>query len=108
LKVSKLAPDLFFLVEITKTLPLGPEIRVYFILANMPDPSSNTNLTECTFKVDGSTVGKYSHKSDGTGKFEYNVLAFAGFSFSNSQHILIIEIIGDHGALMAFDYAVYT
>ncbi|KAK0492960.1 hypothetical protein EDD18DRAFT_1108567 [Armillaria luteobubalina] len=86
----------------------GSAIYVYLILSNYPKTTGFVSDTVCDFRMDGELVGNYSHDTDETYQFEYNVLAYSNTSLSDEEHTLVMESTGTKPSYLIFDYAVYT
>ncbi|KAK0454181.1 uncharacterized protein EV420DRAFT_1273185 [Desarmillaria tabescens] len=86
----------------------GSAIYVYLIISNYPKSTGVVSDAICDFRMDGEVVGSYSHNSDGTYQFEYDVLAYSNASLSDEYHTLLIETTGTEPSYIVFDYVVYT
>ncbi|PBK58544.1 hypothetical protein ARMSODRAFT_118026 [Armillaria solidipes] len=86
----------------------GSAIYVYLILSNYPKSTGVVSDVICDFRMDGEVVGSYSHDTDGTYQFEYNILAYRNASLSDEDHTLVMETTGTEPSYLIFDYAVYT
>ncbi len=62
----------------------------------------------CDFRMDGEVDGSYSHDTDETYQFEYDVLAYSNISLNDEDHTLAMETTGTKPSYLIFDYAVYT
>ncbi|SJL14688.1 uncharacterized protein ARMOST_18154 [Armillaria ostoyae] len=86
----------------------GSAIYVYVILSNYPKSTGVVSDVVCDFRMDGELVGSYSHDTDATYQFAYNVLAYSSSSLSDEDHTLVMETTGTEPSYLIFDYAVYT
>ncbi|KAK0440883.1 uncharacterized protein EV420DRAFT_1129332 [Desarmillaria tabescens] len=86
----------------------GSAIYVYLIISNYPKSTGFVSDAICDLRMDGEVVGSYSHDSDGTYQFEYDVLAYSNASLSDEDHTLLIETTGTKPSYIIFDYVVYT
>ncbi|KAK0200652.1 hypothetical protein DFS33DRAFT_1363244 [Desarmillaria ectypa] len=86
----------------------GSAIYVYLILSNYPKSSGLVSDVICDFRMDGEVVGSYSHNTDGTNQFEYDILAYSNASMGDEDHTLLLETTGMRPSYVIFDYAVYT
>ncbi|KAF7315121.1 hypothetical protein MIND_00026400 [Mycena indigotica] len=86
----------------------GTAIYVYFVVPNFAANSGLANEVLCDFLIDGSKVGGFQHKSDGSGAFNYDTLVYANTSIPNGDHTLIIQTTGTTPAVLIFDRAIYT
>ncbi|KAK0454155.1 uncharacterized protein EV420DRAFT_1311059 [Desarmillaria tabescens] len=86
----------------------GSAIYIYLIVSNYPKSTGLVSDVICDFRMDGKVVGHYSHVTDGTYQFQYDVLAYSNASLNDGDHTLLIEITGSDSSYVIFDYAVYT
>lgn len=69
----------------------GTAVYIYFILSNYPASSGLFSDVLCNFLLDGTNVGSYTHNTDGTKVFQYNVLVFSQTGLSNGLHTFVIQ-----------------
>ncbi|KAK0492957.1 hypothetical protein EDD18DRAFT_1357341 [Armillaria luteobubalina] len=86
----------------------GSAIYIYLIVSNYPYCTGLVSDVICNFRMDGEIVGNYYHPSDGTYRFEYNVLAYSNASLNDNDHTFLIETTGTQLSYIIFDYALYT
>ncbi|KAK0219268.1 hypothetical protein IW262DRAFT_1462928 [Armillaria fumosa] len=86
----------------------GSAIYIYLIVSNYPHSTGLVSDVICDFRMDGEIVGSYTHTTDGTYRFEYNVLAYSNASFNDDDHTFLIETTGTQRSYVIFDYALYT
>ncbi|KAK0470972.1 hypothetical protein IW261DRAFT_1513858 [Armillaria novae-zelandiae] len=86
----------------------GSAIYIYLIVSNYPRRTGLVSDVICDFRMDGEIVGGYYHPTDGTYRFEYNVLAYSNASFNDDNHTFLIETTGTQLSYVIFDYALYT
>ncbi|KAL5493061.1 hypothetical protein ACEPAI_4509 [Sanghuangporus weigelae] len=84
----------------------GTALYVFFILANTV-PFTDT-VTNMNFILDEETVGSFVHQPTNSSDFEYNVPVYVNDSLSFGQHHMRMEAVGNHSALILFDYFIYT
>ncbi|KAK0200651.1 hypothetical protein DFS33DRAFT_1266779 [Desarmillaria ectypa] len=86
----------------------GSAIYIYLILSNYPKSTGLVSDVICDFRIDGEAVGSFSHDTDGTYRFQYDVLAHSNASLNDEDHTFLIEMSGLEPSYVIFDYAVYT
>ncbi|KAK0184715.1 hypothetical protein F5146DRAFT_987590 [Armillaria mellea] len=86
----------------------GTAIYIYLIVSNYPQGTGLVSDVLCDFRMDGEIVGSYNHPTDGTYRFEYNVLAYSNSSLNDVHHTFRIETMGTQLSYVIFDYALYT
>ncbi|KAG6849532.1 hypothetical protein H0H93_007688 [Arthromyces matolae] len=94
--------------HLTKMVPLGTAIYVYFILANYVGDGVTTE-TMCNFTLDGQYVSTFHHIPTTSTGYVFNALVFSRDGLSNTNHTLLISTSGINQHLFTnFDYANYT
>lgn len=88
--------------------PQGTALYVYFILSNDPTDTGLVSDAYCDFIMDGVTVGSFTHTTDGSFKFQYNVLVYHTTGLSNGPHSFTISTEGATDSYVIFDYAKYS
>ncbi|KAJ7080191.1 hypothetical protein B0H15DRAFT_787340 [Mycena belliarum] len=86
----------------------GRAIYVFFILPNFDASSGLVGVVRCNFFIDGVAVGKFTHDSDDSNQFAYNVLVYQNTTITDGDHVLLIKTTGTDPAIIIFDYALYT
>ncbi|PBK58542.1 hypothetical protein ARMSODRAFT_946217, partial [Armillaria solidipes] len=86
----------------------GSAIYIYLIVSNYPQSTGLVSDIICDFRMDGEVVGSYNHTTDGTYRFEYDVLAYSNASLNDDDHTFLIETTGTQLSYVIFDYALYT
>lgn len=86
----------------------GTAIFVFFIIPNFAANSNLASEVRCSFFIDGTQVGSFTHDSDGSSVFAYNTLVYSNVTVPSGDHVLLIETTGADPAIIIFDYALYT
>ncbi|KAK0184717.1 hypothetical protein F5146DRAFT_1073432 [Armillaria mellea] len=86
----------------------GSAIYIYLIVPNYPKTTGLASNVLCNFRMDGKIVGSYNHTTNGTYRFENNVLAYSNASLEDKNHTFLIETTGKQLSYVIFDYALYT
>ncbi|KAK0216424.1 hypothetical protein EDD85DRAFT_995841 [Armillaria nabsnona] len=86
----------------------GSAIYIYLIVSNYPQSTGLVSEVICDFRMDGEIVGSYNHMTDGTYRFEYDVLAYNNTALNDDDHTFLIETTGTQSSYIIFDYALYT
>ncbi|KAK0470986.1 hypothetical protein IW261DRAFT_1513913, partial [Armillaria novae-zelandiae] len=86
----------------------GSAIYIYLILSNYPTTTGLVSDVTCDFRVDGEITASFRHDTDGSYRFEYDVLAYSNATLDDDDHSFLIEMSGPEPSFLIFDYAVYT
>ncbi|KAK0470963.1 hypothetical protein IW261DRAFT_1671730 [Armillaria novae-zelandiae] len=86
----------------------GSAIYIYLIVSNYPVETELTSNVFCDFRIDGAIAGSFSHITNGSYRFAYNVLAYSTTSLKDDDHTFLIESTGTQPSYIIFDYALYS
>jgi hypothetical protein len=93
---------------------VGTALYVFFILANTVPHVFTTAATQttCSFTLDRTPAGSFTHTPSDSLEFEYKALAFSKQGLENHNHKLIITVADaerlGRRLFLSFDYAIYT